>query len=516
MLVSDILEWNARRDPNKTALVFKDKRISFAELDRRGNRLVNALWDMGVRRGDRVAILSDICHQFAEIAFSITKAGMVAVPLNYRFIPQELAYVVNDSGAETIFVEDSYRDAIDSMRPFLKGDKNVIAMGEPQPGMKSYEELISSFSPDKLSVDVSESDVAYLIYTSGTTAFPKGVIRTHKSIMASAVGNVASWGVRRDDVGFNVIPPFTIAFMWQLITYHYAGSTTAIFRWNPEEFLNTVEKEKLTIGVLAPAMLRAVIEHPDFNKYDISSIRRIIVGSAPLPEDLFRRAIGIFGNIFDQVYGMTEAAPVTIIYAEDQDIDNTRGKSRRLLSCGKETAMHEVRVVDEQGNDVVPGQSGEIIIKSDALMSGYWNLPEKTAESLRGGYYHSGDIADVDEDGYIYICDRKGDMIISGSENVYCPEVENVLSSHPAVLEAAVIGVPDDKWGEAVKGLVILRPGMTATEKELIDFCRPRLADFKRPKSVDFYEDFPRTAMQKVSKKDLREKYWAGHKRRVH
>ena len=516
MLIGDITEWNARRQPDKIAVIYDDTRISFGELNKRVNSLVHGLWDMGIKKGDRVAVLADVCHQYVEIGLAAPKGGMIVVPINYRFTPEELAYVVNDSGAETIFVADELKDMFDSMRPHLKAVKNVIAIGEPSPGMKSYDELVSSFSTDKPEIEIDENDLAYLIYTSGTTALPKGVMRNHKSMMASAAGMLLSFRMTRDDICFNVIPVFTIAFFWATVGYPYLGCTTVVKRWDPEEFLKFVEREKTTIGILAPSMIRALLEHPDINKYDVSSIRRMIYGSASMPEDLLRRMIDKFGNICDQVYGLTEFAPTTIMHAEDLDLDNTRGKKGRLLSCGKETASWEVRIIDENGKDVVPGQAGELIIKGDALMSGYWNLPKKTAESLKGGYYYSGDIAKFDEDGYIYIVDRKQDMLISGSENIYCPEVENVISSHPAVLEAAVIGVPDDKWGEAVKGLVILRPGTTATEQEIMDFCKSRIAGFKRPRSIDFYEDFPRTAMGKVSKKDIREKYWVGHDRRVH
>jgi len=510
MLISDIVEWNARRYPDKTVFVYDDTRISFSELDKRGNSLVHGLWDMGVKKGDRVAILADICNQYVETLLALPKAGMVAIPMNYRFVPEELAYVINDSGAETIFVDDNFKSAFDAMRPHAKGIKNVIAIGEPSPGMKSYDEIISSYPSDKPMVEVDEYDLAYLIYTSGTTAFPKGVMRSHKSMATSSLGTVISFRLQHDDICFNMIPPFTIGFMWPTVAYPFMGCTTVIKRWAPEEFLKLVEREKLTLGILAPSMIRIVLEHPELNKYDLSSLRHIIVGSAPLPVELFRRAISTFGNIFSQTYGMTEFAPVTMIHPEELAVES------RLASCGKEVVNYQVRVVDEKGKDIVPGQTGEVIIKGDAVMSGYWNLPEETAKSLKDGYYYSSDIAEVDEEGYIYICDRKKDMIITGSENVYCPEVENVLCTHPAVLEAAVIGIPDDKWGEAVKGLVILRPGMTATEGEIIDFCRPRIAGYKRPKSIDFYKDFPRTAMGKVSKKDLREKYWAGYERRVH
>ena len=516
MLIGDIVEWNARRHPDKIAVVYDDTRISFGELNKRTNSLVHGLWDMGVKKGDRVAVLADVCHQYTELGLALPKGGMIVVPINYRFTPEELAYVVNDSGAETIFVADEFKDMYDSMRPYLKGVKNIIAIGEPSPGVKTYDELVTSYPSDKPEVEVDENDLAYLIYTSGTTALPKGVMRSHKSMAASAVGIIIAFRLKREDICFNVIPVFTIAYFWATVAYPYLGCTTVVKRWDPEEFLKFVQREKATIGILAPSMIRAVVEHPELNKYDISSLRRIIYGSAPMPEELLKRTINVFGNVCDQVYGMTKFAPTTIMYAEELDVEKTRGKGHRLLSCGKETASWEVRIVDEDGKDVVLGQAGEVIIKGDALMSGYWNLPEKTAESLKGGYYYSGDIAKFDEDGYMYIVDRKQDMLITGSENVYCPEVENVISSHPAVLEAAVIGVPDDKWGELVKGLVILRPGMTATEKEIIDFCRPRIAGFKRPKSIDFYEDFPRTAMGKVSKKDVREKYWAGHERRVH
>lgn len=517
MIISDMVEWNARRYPDKTALIYQNTRISFAELDNRTNSLIHGLWDMGAKKGDRVAILADTCHQYAEAILAIPKGGMIAVPLNYRFVPEELAYVVNDSGAQIIIVDDNFKDTFDSMRPYLKELKHVIAIGKPSPGEESYDKLLSSYPSDKPKVEVTEDDIAHFIYTSGTTALPKGVMRSHKSMMAAAIATVIAEKLVPEDICLLVTPPFHAGFLWPTMAYSYIGCTIVLDRWNPEDASRLIESEKVTFVILVPAMMRSLVDYPKLNEYDFSSLRRIAYGSSPVPEDLLKRIVSIFGNKFDQMYGSSEfGPPATVLLAENLDIENTKGKGRRLLSCGKEVVNAEARVIDENGNDVLPGQTGEIILKGDGIMSGYWNLPEKTAESLKGDHYYSGDMATVDEDGYIYVVDRKHDMIITGGENVYSPEVENAISAHSAVLEAAVIGIPDAKWGEAIKALVILRPGMTATENEIREFCRPRMAGYKVPKTVEFHKDFPRSALGKVSKKDLREQYWAGYERRVH
>jgi long-chain acyl-CoA synthetase len=451
-----------------------------------------------------------------EILLANPKAGIITVPLNYRFVPQELAYVLTNCEAQTIILGDDFKSTFESTRPYLKGATNIITIGEPSPGMISYDELISSSPTDKPSVEVNEDDIVYIIYTGGTTAFPKGVMRTHKSMIAGAVANIIGHKLRHDDVCLLPVPPFHIALIYLLVTYIYSGCTTVLHKWNPQDFLRLVETERVTFVGLVPTMIRALVNLPELRKYDFSSLCRIPYSSAPMPEALLKLAMSIFGNKFDQVYAMTEFCPISLLPAETLELELARGKKDILLSCGKEYINIESRVVDEDGNDVAPGKIGELIVRGDGIMSGYWNSPEETAKSLKGGYLHTGDIARVDEDGYIYIVDRAKDMIITGGENIFCPEVENVLSHHPAVLEVAVIGIPDDKWGEAVKALIILRPEITATEQEIIEFCRPRMADYKRPKSVDFYKEFPRTPMGKVSKKDLKEKYWIGHARRIH
>jgi acyl-CoA synthetase (AMP-forming)/AMP-acid ligase II len=507
MVISDIVEWNARRYSNKAALIFGDTRISFAELDKHGNSLVNGLRHLGVKKGDRVAVLADTCYQYVEILLANPKGGIITVPINYRYVPQELAHVINNSEAQTVILGDGFRSSFDSVRPYLKQVNNVITMGESSPGMIGYDELISSYPSDKPKIECDEDDIVYLIYTSGTTSLPKGVMRSHKSILSGAIDLIIWQQLTSEEVCLLVLPPFHIAFIWPLIAYTYMGCTMLPLRWNAEGVLKLIEKERVTIINLVPTLVRDLLEFPRLSIYDFSSLRRIAYGASPMPEAILERVLNLFKCKIDHNYGMTEFCPIATLRAEERELEIAKGKKHILSSCGKELINVEVRVVDEAGEDVVPGQTGEIIVRGDGIMNGYWNLPEETATALKGGYLHTGDIGMTDEDGYLYIVDRAKDMIISGGENVYCPEVENVLCSHPSVLEAVVIGVPDERWVEVVKALVILRPGVKATEEEIIEFCRPRLAGYKRPKSVEFYKDFPRTAMGKISKKDLREKY---------
>jgi len=471
---------------------------------------------MGVKKGDRVAILAELCYQYAEVALGVPKGGMVLVPLNYRFVPEEIAHTINDAGAETLIIGEGFTNVLDSMRPYLNNVRNIIVTGEPSQGTKSYDDLISSYSSTPLEVEIDEKDLAYIIYTSGTTAHPKGVMRTHKSMMATAMATAYHHHVMHNDVCLVMLAPFHIGFMWPLLTFVFLGCTTVLQRWNTEEALKLIDREKVTFCLLGPYSIRAMLDYPELKKYDISSIRRIGVGSAPAGMDLMKRVMSVWGNVINLQYGMTEyGTPVTVLPAEEIDIESPRG-AQLLSSVGRPVFNAQVRIVDENGNDVLPGEAGEVIVKGDALMSGYWNMPEETAATMRGGYFYTGDVAKVDEEGNLYIVDRKKDMIISGGENVYCPEVESLLRTHPAVSEAAIIGIPDAKWGEAVKGLVTLKPGATVTEDELKEFCRSQLAGYKIPKSIDFYEDLPRTSMGKIYKKELREKYWAGHEKKSH
>ena len=513
--LKELLNENAKEYSDKTAFIFENKRYTFKQVNQRINSLINALASMGVRKGDRVGLLAYNSAQDFEV-FNIAKAGRICVPLNYRSMARELVYLINNSEANALILEKEFVDTILTIRHELVGVKNFICLDAAVENMASYEQLISSFPPDEPVDSVEADDPCTLFYTSGTTGRPKGALHTHKSILAesAAVGQ----NFTPNDIALCVMPFFHVAGSAVYLFPAFASGATAVIHKTFDEttILETIEREKVTYICLVPAMIIRLLEHPDLNKYDISSLRNIVYTGAPMPFEALRRGVERFGKIFVQLLGQTETLNLTILKKEDHNIEGSAKEIKRLESVGKPSRAGEVRIIDEQGHDVPVGEAGEIIARSDRMMKEYWKLPKETAEIMKGGWLHTGDIARMDEDGYIYIVDRKKDMIISGGENVYSQEVEEVLHTHPAVQEAAVVGVPDEKWGESVKAVIVLRKGMTATEDDIINFCKERLASFKKPKSVEFWDSLPMTGSGKIMKSEIRDRYWKGYEKKVH
>jgi len=513
--LKELLNRNAQTYSDKTAFIFEDKRYTFKQVNQRVNSLINALASMGVRKGDRVAILAYNCPQYYEV-FNIAKAGRICVPLNYRSVGRELVYLINNSEANTLILEKEFVNTILPIRHELVGVKNFICLDAAVENMASYEQLISSFPPDEPVDEVETDDPCTLFYTSGTTGRPKGAIHTHRSMIAEI--RVPHRDLSSNDIALCVMPFFHVggsaAYLFPAFAY---GATIVIHKkFDDTLVLETIAREKVTYTCLVPAMIIRLLEHPDLDKYDLSSLRTIAYTGAPIPFEALRRGVEHFGKIFFQLLGQTETLNLTVLKKEDHNIEGTAKEIKRLESVGKPPAEGEVRIVGEQGHDVPVGEVGEIIARSDRMMKGYWKLPKETAEIMKGGWLHTGDMGIMDEDGYIYIVDRKKDMIISGGENIYSREVEEVLYTHPAVQEAAVVGVPDEKWGESVKAVIVLRKGMTATEDEMIDFCKERLASYKKPKSVEFWDSLPMTGSGKIMKNEIRDRYWKGYEKKVH
>jgi len=505
MLLGDIMRLNAMKFPSKTALVFKDARLSYLELNRRVNRLANALLGIGVEPGDRVAVLADNCSQYVEVYFATSKGGMVVVPINNSLDAEGMTYIVSDSGANTIVFGEDYVDTINSLRPGLKTVRNYIAIGEA-PGAESYDKLLSSYPDDEPEVAIDENDTAWLLYPSGTTGPPKGVMLNHKSqIVDSANTLLTCFPINRSDIHLVILPLFHIGSLWHMRCHFYMGNTTVLMdARDPKLILETIEREKVTTLCFVPPMIVPIVNHPDIEKYDVSSMRIMIYSGAPLPEGLQRRLNQIFGDIIIQVYALTEGGPAIVM---PPLMEGPWQEVKRAGSCGKEVINVEVKLVNEEGKDCAPGEVGEILARGDNIMKGYWNMPEATAKTLEGGYLHTGDLATRDEEGYYYITGRKKDTITSAGKPVYSPEIENVLSLHPAISEVAVIGVPDKELGEAVKAVVVLSTGQKATEEEIIGWCQGRLDDYKVPRSVVIVDRLPKTPSGKVLKNILRERY---------
>lgn len=509
MLLRDLVERNAQRYPDKIAIIFEGQRLTYLEFRDRVTGLARALLHLGLKPGDRVAILLENCHQYGEMYFAIPSAGMVAVPLNYRLSGRELAYILNHSEAKVLLVGSEYLAVAESIRGTLPHLRRLICVDGPA-GERQYEDLLKGKPDGDIDPQVREGDVACLMYTSGTTGVPKGAMLTHRNLLEASVNIVFSFHyIERGDITLVFAPLYHVAASSIMRAYAYMGATSVFMRsFDPAAVLETIQRERVTAFWAAPTMINMLLQVSNLRDYDLSSLRLISYAAAPMPVQLLKRAMEAFKVPFVQCFGMTETSPSgTVLSWEDHIVDEKGHGAQRLLSIGKEMLNVQVRVIREDGSQVDPGEVGEIVIKGDTVMMGYWKMPRETAEVLKEGWYYTGDLGTTDEDGYFYIVDRKKDMIISGGENIYSREVEEALYAHPAVLEAAVIGVPDDLWGESVKAIVVLKPGCTATEAELIEHCKAGLASYKKPKSVSFLEALPKNASGKTLKTLLREKY---------
>jgi len=508
MVLGELARRNARRYPKKTAVVFENNRYTFKEFNCRVNGLANALLDMGVCKGDRIAVLLDSCHQYIEIYWAGPKAGIVVAPLNPSLTAQDLAYIINDSEANTLILGQNYVELVNSIRSNLPTIKNLIIVGTAFEGMKGYEDLISKHSSDEPSVEIDENDIAYLLYSSGTTGLPKGVMITHRQAIETALNYILVPRLTHDDITLVVLPTHWAGPLYvAILTHFYLGGTIVVLKeFNPQAALETIERERVTHIFIASPLLASLLEYPQLNKYDFKSLRRVLIGGSATPEELLKQAIATFGNIFINGYGLVEQGSLTFLLQEDMALEGPE-KKKRLRSCGKEALNVRVRVVNEEEQDVPPGEVGEVISQGDNVMKGYWKMPEMTAETLRGGYLHTGDLATVDEEGYIYLMGRKKDTIISGGRSIYPTEIEEVIYHHPSIAEVAVIGVPDKELGEAIKAIVVLKGGKKATEEEIIDLCRQNLADYAIPKSVNFVTELPRNPAGKVLRRVLKEEY---------
>jgi acyl-CoA synthetase (AMP-forming)/AMP-acid ligase II len=515
VIVGDIIERNAALFPNKTAVVFEGKRPTFAAFARRVRRLTNALAAGGLRRGERFAILAQNCIEYFEAVGTAEMAGFIAVTLNWRLAPPELAQIVEDCTPSVLIFEERFRTQAESLRK-QSCLTRFIAIGDAPVWAESYEQVLASGPDAPPPFRPQQEDTVYLIYTSGTTGKPKGVELSHRAILASAMMN--SWGVGAwtSDRMLIVMPLFHIGGKICQLCFGMIGATIYLHRaFDPVAILTQIEQERITAAHFAPVMVRGLLDAPGFKSFRKESLRAVIYASAPMAVALLREAIEGFGLIFNQVYGMTECVVGTVLHAHQHVLDGTPAQVRRLASAGQPFFDHEIKVVRPDGSECAREEIGEILIRGPSLMTGYWNNRAASEDALRGGWMHTGDMGFFDDECFLFVADRKKDMIVSGGENIYSREVEEALVTHPAVEHAAVIGVPDARWGESVKACVVLRAGRRATEAELIEHCRHLIASYKKPKSVDFVAELPRLFNGKVDKKALRANYWKGQDRGV-
>jgi long-chain acyl-CoA synthetase len=513
--VAGTIRDQAAERPDALALTFQDRALTFADLDERSSRVAQALRDAGVGEGDRVAFLDKNCPEYFDTLFGAAKLNAVDVAVNWRLAPPEIKYTVNDAQAKVLFVGEEFVPAIDEIESQLETVQKIVVLGK-HPTHENYEDWIARYEPVDPGVESQPDDVAFQLYTSGTTGLPKGAMLMNCNMEILMEKAVPLWGFRPDAVSLVVMPLFHIAGGGWAFAGIYSGCHSVMLREvDPAEILAAIPKYGVTTTIFVPAVLQFLLMVPNVGNVDFSTLEYILYGASPISEEVLRKSMEVFGCKFIQAYGLTETTGgIVSLPPEDHDPDN---RAELLRSAGKPWPWVELRIVAPDGTDAAQGDIGEIWTRSDQNMKGYWNMPDATAEVIApDGWLRTGDAGYV-KDGYLYLYDRVKDMVVSGGENVYPAEIENVVMSHPDVADVAVVGVPDDKWGEAVKAIVVMREGSSVSEAALIEFARKNLAGYKCPKSIDFVEGpLPRNPSGKLLKRILREPYWAGHERRIH
>jgi acyl-CoA synthetase (AMP-forming)/AMP-acid ligase II len=508
--VRDLIDRNARCFPNREAMVYGDRRLTYATYAERALRLASGLYRLGLRRQDRVAVLAMNCLEIYETYAAAEAAGFIAVPINFRLAAPEIAHVLVDSGAKVLIYEEQYAPVVSRMRaefPHVQL-QHLIRMGAPGEGELAYEQLIAEGSASGPPIAPEPDDYGWLLYTSGTTGKPKGVGWRQHRILNTGRMSAHAAEMTGETRLLQITPAFHIGGKGYVLGAAWDGGCTVLHRvFDPVAMLKTIESERITHTFMVAAIVQAVLAVPDVEQYDLSSIRMILSAAAPIPVPVLRRAIALLGRVFSIQYGCTEVGSISALPKWEVDPDGGPQAVRRLGSVGRVWGEVDMRLLDDAGNVCAPGVPGEVVVRSCTTLDGYWNNTPATLEAIRDGWYHTGDIGVLDEQGYLYLVDRKKDMIISGGENVYSREVEEALTSHAAVLEAAVIGVPHPKWVEAVKAVVCLKAGHTLSEEELIAHCKSRIASYKSPKSIEFVSELPRLATGKVDKPALRARY---------
>ena len=510
MVENDFLASHATSLPNKPAVIVGESVLDFASLDRRANQASHVFESLGCAAGDRIAVMSFNLIEGFEIGNGLRRMGMVGVPVNYRLRGAEIAYVLNDSGARVVVAGPEHVDAVAAALPNVNGERRLIAIGDrvTPTGWSPYRTLMDGAPDTPLpGRTIGDGLAASMIYTSGTTGHPKGAWRPNGVSLANVLQMISTFELTQSDVHLLCGPGYHSAVSFFSALHQALGATiVAQPKFEADQALDLIERHRVTTAFMAPTLLQRLVEAQQARPRDTSSLRGIFLGAAPCPHELKVRGEAAFGQVLWEFYGATETGINTVLRPEDQ--------LRKPGSCGTAVPGHEIRLLGEDGQDVPDGQPGQLMVRN-SWQAEYYNRPEATGTSLHDGFFSVGDIAYRDAEGYYFICDRRIDMIISGGVNIYPAEIEAVLHAHPAVMDAAVIGVPDEQWGESVKAVVQLRPGATATAEELIVFCADRLASYKKPRSVDFVEELLRDAAGKLLKRTIREPYWAATGRRI-
>ncbi len=517
--IADVARINARDRPSRILFHFEGRATSYADFDTNSGRTANALIALGLKPDDRVAYLGKNSDFYFELLMGVAKAGGVMTPVNWRLAVPEIAWIIENCGARILFVGPEFTELVAANRSAMHGVDHVIATESAASGFPDYRAWRDSFADTDPGIARDEQDAVIQMYTSGTTGKPKGAVLTNGSVLRSQLDRdpalLADWERwDQDDVGLVAMPCFHIGGTGYGITVMTNGATGVITReFDPSAVLDLIAAHNISKIFMVPAAMQIIVGQPRAREVDFSRLRHIAYGASPIPLDLLRQCIDVFQCGFVQMYGMTETSgTIAALPPEDHD----PAGNERMRSVGKPLRGVEMRVIDPDGHPLPPREIGEIAIRAQANMREYWRRPEATAATIdREGWLRTGDAGYTDEDGYFYLHDRVKDMIISGGENVYPAEVENAIYGHPAVADVAVVGVPDAKWGEAVKACVVLREGQAAEAADIIGWARERIAGYKCPKSVDFIAALPRNPSGKILRRELRAPYWEGRERQI-
>jgi acyl-CoA synthetase (AMP-forming)/AMP-acid ligase II len=519
MNIGGLLTNSARVFPKRLAVVYGSRRLTYRQFNSRANRLANAFRRLGIKTGESVAILQYNYPEMLESMFACFKSGIGAVPINFRLHPKEYAYIIHHSQARAVVLSREFNQDILAVRQEIPRARHLITLSDSHGELLDYETIISAETGEWSDADIQPDDVAWLFYTSGTTGQPKGAMLTHRNLLAMTLAYYADYGhLEPDDAVLHAAPLSHGSGLYALPNIAKAATNIILESktFQPELVFKTIEKYRVTNMFAAPTMIKLMVEDPEVRRYALSSLRSLIYGGGPMHMEDLKEAIQTMGFCLTQLYGMGET-PMTITYLPQKDhiLEGPVSRLKRLSAAGIPRTGVEVKVFDIYDQEVPEGEIGQVVTRSDVVMKGYWRNPEATAEALKGGWLHTGDVGYMDSEGYLFLMDRFKDMIISGGENIYPREIEEVIIRHPAVREVAVIGVPDSKWGESIKAVVSLIPGESVTKQELVDLCETNLASYKKPKSIDFIDELPKNNYGKIMKRNLRDRYWKGQKRLI-
>ncbi len=517
MLVHNFAEYYARNFPDNPCITVGNRTTRYGELNAAANRLANGLLSLGIGKGDRVGILGENSTEHAITFLATGKIGAVTVSLNYRLAPAELAFIINDARAKALLALDSQpMPALAALQAELPTDIQVFTRGEVNTHL--WEQWLADQSDAQPVIDLSPEDAFLQMYTSGTTGNPKGVVLTHGGMVTQLTMNTVLMSSRPGPGDANLIcaPMFHIGGAGSILGALYAGIHVILHSaFDPATVVDDLERYPIAGLFMVPAMIMAVLALPDIEKRDFSDVKQIYYGASPISESVLKQAMEVFGADFIQMYGMTETNGTVVNLSPADHRRAVAGEPGLLRSCGRPSAGVQVRIVDLQGEEQATGEVGEIWVKAHCSMQGYYNLPEETAKNLTDGWVHTGDAGYLDGEGFLYLKDRMKDMVVSGGENIYPVEVENALAAHDAIADVAVIGIPNEKFGEALLAFVVLKPDAALGVAEMVEFCRGKIAGYKIPRQLEIITEMPRNPSGKILKKELRKPYWGGAARNI-